>query len=100
MACVPADTERVAGRGLGPGGAMSLGSREQEEVPAVRRDSSRRCAQRGMAAVFSSTAGRLPPAILWPLDAIGKHMIPWIDSLLLCLSRDTREKQSENTLKQ
>lgn len=55
MVCVLVATESVIGRGCRPGSAMSLGSWELEEVLTVHWDSSRRCAQHGMAAVFSST---------------------------------------------
>lgn len=80
MVCVRVDTECVTGRGCRPGSAMSLGSWELEEVLTVHWDSSRRCAQHGMAAVFSSTGEEpaclhsLPLAILWPLEA---SVIKW-----------------------
>lgn len=55
MVCVQVDPKCVIGRGCRPGSAMSLGSVKLEEVLAVLWDSSRRCAQHGMAAVFSFT---------------------------------------------
>lgn len=69
MVCVLVATVCVIGRGCRPGSAMSLGSWELEEVLTVHWDSSRRCAQHGMAAVFSSTGEEtdLPPQ---PADSL------------------------------
>lgn len=73
MLCVQVDTECVVGRGCRPGSAMSLGSWELEEVLTVHWDSSRRCAQHGMAAVFSSTGEE--PACLHSPQTPSCHLV-------------------------
>lgn len=73
MVCVREDTECVIGRGCRPGSAMSPGSWELEEVLTVHWDSSRRCAQHGMAAVFSSTGEE--PACLHCRQTPSCHLV-------------------------
>lgn len=72
MVCVRVDPQCVIGRGCRPGSAMSLGSLELEEVLTVLWDSSRRCAQHGMAAVFSTGKG---PACLCSLQTPFCHLV-------------------------
>lgn len=69
MVCLWVDPECVTGRGCRQASMMSQGSLEQGEVLTVLWDSSRRCAQHAMAAVFPST-GEEPALPLQPADSL------------------------------